>query len=156
MVRDKKEFRKLEAEEIVRRLDNFMDTQKLDVSAKYFIVKQMMDNYWDDIKIDDDKDLDGFYEDEDFVDHDEDDDVELVDTLPDDFDDSLEPSNNEQAVDSSDEDLSDNSQDALLEPVDSLDDDVDSLLAEVDEDKTVEENKAKEKVAKANAKKAKK
>jgi len=150
---DKKEYKKLEAKEILSRIDGFLETQKLDVEAKYFLTKQLNESYWKGIRIDEDEELEDFYDETDYMDDDEDYEDDVTDDA------LLEPSNTEQPGDSFPEEedeketIDEIETTEIDEDIDVNDDDVNDLLASVDEEKTVEENKEKEKLEKKRAKK---
>lgn len=140
-----KEFKQLEAKDIIERIDNFLDTQKLESESKYFIVKHLVDRYWEEIRMDDQEAFNDFYEEEEFEDDDyENDDFDIKTDKND-----LEPSNNEQTDDDFPED--DEELDLPEEITkemnyeEELTDNVEDLLKDVDEEKTAKDIKEKQK-----------
>lgn len=101
--KNKKELKKFDVEEIIARIDNFLNVQLLDDQSKYFIHKVMMDRSWDNIRPDENDYLSDFYKDEDYVDE------------------------SESVVDSNDEDSFDDDEDSLDNCLDVNDDDDDSF-----------------------------
>ena len=159
-VKKKKEFKQLDPEEIVSRVNNFLDTQRLEEQSKYFIHKLMMERSWEAIRPDENGLLSDFYTEDDFSE-----DVDL--DIPDEEDIDLVEDDDEEEIDGEDPELNviplDDDEEVLVNDSSSDEDSlsVDDLMDDVSEENKEDQppktgnllNKSPKKAAKKVSKK---